>query len=91
MNKVKETFSGAPKGSRKQSVSTTSMLFLLAGLAMVAWMKADVQLFIAYVVGVGGTNFSFMWSNSREHAANTLNPQSTTTTSSSSSSSETKN
>lgn len=91
MNKVKETFNGAPKGSRKQSVNTLTMFFMLGGFAIAAWMKVDFQLFLAYCLGITGANWGFIYGNSKEHQANAQNPQSTTTTSSSSSSSETKN
>lgn len=57
------------KGGRKMAVDRTTKLFLLAGFMLAVWMKADNQLFIAYVVAISGTSFGFMWGNAQEHKA----------------------
>jgi hypothetical protein len=58
-------------GNRKVKVSFVTMVFLLAGFAIAAWMKADFQLYLCYAGGVTGANLGFMWGNSKEHLAGT--------------------
>ena len=59
-----------PSGGRKSKVSWQSQVALLIGFGLACWMKAPVELYVAYVVGIGGTAFSFMWGNTNEHKAN---------------------
>jgi hypothetical protein len=70
---MSDTSSGSvkqsPKGSRKQRVSRETSLIILFGFIIASWMKCPVELFVAFVVGVSGTAFSFMWGNSNEHRA----------------------
>lgn len=58
------------KWGRKQKVSLQTMLFLLIGLALAAWMNLDFQLYLCYVAGITGGSTAFMWSNSLEHKYN---------------------
>lgn len=56
-------------GNRKSKVSWQSQLALLIGFVIAAAMKAPVELYVAYVIGIGGTSFSFMWANAQVHKA----------------------
>lgn len=57
-------------GTRKVGVSRETLVSLLLGMMFCAWMKADVQLYFAFGAFVVGRDFSFMWANTKEHAAN---------------------
>jgi len=58
-------------------VSWQSQVALLVGFGIACWMKAPVELYVAYVVGISGTAFSFMWGNAQVHKANNGNSTST--------------
>lgn len=64
------------KGERKVKVSTLNLLLMFAGFGLAAWMKAPTELFVAYVVGLNGTAFSFMWGNAQTHKAYASNGKS---------------
>ena len=72
------------KGNRKVSVNFTTQIFLLVGFALAAWMKSDFNLYLAYAITISGSNFAFMWGNSKSKE-NLINPQNITTNSSNSS------
>lgn len=57
-------------GSRKVQKARETAVALLIGLGVAGWADMNAQLYIAFVVGVTGADFSFMWGNakSKEHA-----------------------
>lgn len=61
--------SNPEKGNRKFATVFRAQLFLLLGLVVVGWLKLPADLYWAYVGGVAGNAASFMWGNSKEHAA----------------------
>lgn len=67
-------FRRADKGSRKLMANRESRIILLAGLCIAAWMKLPADIWVAFVVGVAGVDLSFMWGNSKEHAAQAQAP-----------------
>ena len=68
------------KGSRKLQVNRQSQLIVLLGFIIGVWMKAPVEMFVAFVIGIGGNAFSFMWGNSKEHQAGAASPPATPAT-----------
>lgn len=56
-------------GNRKSTANRESHLILMLGFVVAAWMHAPTELFVAFVVGIGGTSASFMWGNAQEHKA----------------------
>ena len=57
------------KGHRKFVAIFRAQIFLLLGLIVVGLLKLPADLYWAYVGGVAGNAASFMWGNSKEHAA----------------------
>lgn len=55
--------------SRKQMDARETLLFLFAGLLVSAWLKADIQLYFAFVAGAIGKTAAFNWGNAKEHEA----------------------
>lgn len=68
-----DTESKKPWG-RKQKVNLITQIFLLVGLGLSAWMKADFQLYLCYAIACTGANFGFVWGNIREHQAEINKP-----------------
>lgn len=60
------------KGKRKTGANLQAQLMLLAAFLFAVWMKAPLDLYLAFVVGVGGTSTAFMWGNRGEHLADAL-------------------
>ena len=56
-------------GNRKVTKARETAVLLLAGLALAGWLKMDPQLYFAFAMAITGADFSFMWGNSKEHAA----------------------
>lgn len=54
---------------RKQKVNLITQIFLLVGLGLSAWMKADFQLYLCYALGVTGGNIAFVWGDIRQNQA----------------------
>jgi hypothetical protein len=59
----------AKKGNRKVKVTRENSLMILLAFIISCMLHPPVELFVAFIVGIGGTAFSFMWGNSKEHAA----------------------
>ncbi len=59
----------AEKGNRKLTKARETAITLLVGLAIMAGLGADAQLYFAFVIGVTGADLSFMHNNSKEHQA----------------------
>jgi hypothetical protein len=56
-----------PHGARKVKHAREQGLLLFAGFALAVWMKADGQLFLAYVAGLTGLSGAFIYGNVKEH------------------------
>lgn len=59
------------KKSTKRQESFENAILLLAGLGVVAYLKADPQLYFAFVLGVGGKQWGFMWGKDKEYKRDT--------------------
>ncbi len=55
--------------SRKVQEARETALLLFAGLLVVAWLKADAQLYFGFVAGVIGKTGVFNWGNAKEWEA----------------------
>ncbi len=57
------------EGGRKVQKARETAIALLIGLVVAGVLDMHAQLYIAFVVGVTGADFSFMWGNRGEHQA----------------------
>jgi mannose/fructose/N-acetylgalactosamine-specific phosphotransferase system component IIC len=73
MDKLKN-LTNAPKGNRKQAVNNATMLFLLIGFIIAAWMKVDFNLYLTYALGCVGGSGAFMWANTKVHQTSSEKP-----------------
>lgn len=66
------SFPKAEKGARKLTHAREQGLLLLCGFSLAVWMKADGQLFLAYVAGLTGLSGAFIYGNVKEHQSDSV-------------------
>jgi zinc transporter ZupT len=58
-----------PHGTRKVRHSREAILMLFCGFLVAAWLKVSIEIFSAFVLGLGTLSGAFMYGNVQEHKA----------------------